>query len=163
MFKTLSCKTRREMLKILAKEELHITGLAERLGISVPVTAKHVRLLEEKGLVTRKRFGRTHVLKANLERMYEALDEFSERIDVAVPPGSTMFDVLKKVSGVKVEKVSEREFVTSIDGERGYYIYEVDGKLPEVPMDRYELKGNVKMKLKKFVPVSRKEISIRIR
>lgn len=163
MFKTLSCKTRREMLKILAKEELHITGLAERLGISVPVTAKHVRLLEEKGLVTRKRFGRTHVLKANLERMYEALDEFSERADVTVPPGSTMLDALKKVSGVKVEKVSEQEFVTSIDGERGYYIYEVDGKLPEVPMDSYELKGNVKMKLKKFVPVSKKDISIRIR
>jgi len=163
MFRTLSSRTRREMLKVLAREEIHISGLAARLGISVPVAAKHVKLLEEKGLLTRKRFGRTHVLKANLERMYEALDEFSESTDVVVPPGSSMLDALKKVSGVKVEKLSEREFVTSIDGEQGYYIYEVDGKLPDLPMESYELKQDVRMKLKKFVPVSRKEISIRLR
>ena len=38
------------MLRSLLKKEKHITGLAKELGISVPVTAKHAKILEGAGL-----------------------------------------------------------------------------------------------------------------
>jgi DNA-binding transcriptional ArsR family regulator len=162
MFKTLSSETRRKMLKILARKEMHISGLAREIGISVPVAAKHAKILENKGLIERKKFGRTHVLRARLEKLYEALDIFSESFDIRLPKGSNILDALKEVSGVKVEKVGEREFVTSIDGEEGYYIYEVNGKSPNISMNKFVLDRNAKVELKKLIPVKRKEMNIKV-
>ncbi len=50
VFKALSSTTRLKMLRILAKKEMHITGLARELNLSVPVVAKHSKLLEKTGL-----------------------------------------------------------------------------------------------------------------
>lgn len=163
MFKTLASKTRRDILKILMKEEMHISGLAKRIGISTPVAAKHVKILEDKGLVQRRKFGRTHVLRAKMDRLYKALDEFGEAYNIKMPRGSNLLDALKKVSGIEVKKVREREFMTSIDGEEGYYIYEVNGHLPKVPMEKYKLKKDIEMELKKLVPVRRKKMIIKVR
>jgi DNA-binding transcriptional ArsR family regulator len=168
MFKTLSSRTRREMLRILAKKEMHISGLARELGISVPVAAKHCRLLEEKGLVDKRKFGRSHVLKVNpdkirVDRLYEALDIFSETQRVEVPEGANLLEALKKVAGIKIKKVGDREFITSVDGEEGYYIFEVDGKLPNVPVDKFVLDKNVKIELKRLAPVKRKEMDVKIK
>jgi DNA-binding transcriptional ArsR family regulator len=166
MFKALSSETRRKMLKILTREEMHITGLARKIGISVPVAAKHVNILEKAGLLERKKFGRTHVLKVNLDRIkvdsvYEDLDIFSEVHDLKVSQGTNVLDALKQVSGVEVARVGDKEFITSVDGESGYYIYEVDGKSPQLPMDEYLIDGRVKVELKKLVPVKRKEMDIK--
>lgn len=168
MFKTLSSKTRREMLRILAKKELHISGLARELGISVPVAAKHCRLLEEKGLVEKRKFGRSHVLKVNpekirVDKLYEALDIFSESHRVEVPKGVNLLEALKKVSGIKIEKVGDKEFITSVDGEEGYYVFEVDGKLPDVPVDKFVLDKNVRIALKRLAPVKRKEMDVEVK
>lgn len=163
MFKILASKTRREMLKILAKKEMHISGLARELKISVPVVAKHVKILEESGLLERKKFGRTHVLKANLNKIYEALDAFSDSFELRLPKGSSILDALKEVSGVNVERIGDREFVTSIDGEEGYYIYEVNGSTPNVSMNKFLLNKDMKVELKKLVPVKRKEMRIKIK
>lgn len=163
MFKTLSSATRRQMLKILAKKEMHISGLAKELGICVPVAAKHVKILEKEGLVERKKFGKTHVLKVKMNKLYKALDAFSESFELKLPRGSNILDALKEVSGVKVERVGDREFVTRIDGEEGYYIYEVNGISPNVSMNKFVLKNDVKVELKKLVPVKRKEIKIKIK
>lgn len=163
MFKTLGSKTRREILRILIKREMHITGLAKELGISVPVAAKHVKLLEEKGLIERRKFGKTHILNAKLDRLYQTLDELSESHEVEVSKGSNILDALKQISGVRIEKVGEREFVTSIDGEAGYYIYEVNGAFPNVPMDRFVLEENANVELKKLIPVKKKEMKIKLK
>jgi len=163
MFKTLSSATRREILKILSKKEMHISGLARELKISVPVVAKHVKILEENELLERKKFGKTHVLKANLNKLYKALDAFSESFELTLPGGSNILDALKEVSGVKVERIGDREFVTSIDGEEGYYIYEVNGSAPNVSINKFVLKKNAKVELKKLVLVKRKEMKIKIK
>ena len=167
MFKVLSSQTRREILRILAKEEMHISGLARELGISVPVAAKHCRLLEEKGLVVRQRYGRTHVLKLNpekirFEKLYEEMNIFSETHEVEVPKGANVLEALKRVAGVEIEKVGDKEFITSVDGEEGYYIFEVDGKLPNVPVDRFILNKNVHISLKKLSPVKKKEMKVKV-
>jgi DNA-binding transcriptional ArsR family regulator len=168
MFKALSSPTRREILRILAKGEMHISGLARQLGISVPVAAKHCRLLEDSGLILRQRYGRTHVLKLNpakirFEKLYEEMDIFSETHEVEVPKGANVLEALKKVAGVEIEKVGDKEFITSVDGEEGYYIFEVDGKLPDVPVDRFILNKNVHISLKKLSPVKKKDMIVKIK
>ncbi len=159
----MSSDTRRKILSILAKKEIHISGLAKELGISVPITAKHIEILENAGLVERKKFGRTHVLKANLEKQYQVLDELADSVNVEIPKGASVLDALREVSGVTVQKVEDREYVTSIEGEEGYYIYEVNGNLPGVGMDKYELKEESMVEIKKLVPVKRKQLLINIK
>ena len=163
MFKTLSSTTRVNMIKILAKKEMHISGLARELNISVPVAAKHAKILEKSGLIERKQFGKTHVLQLKKEKLYDIFDFFSESHTVEVSKGSNILDALKAISGIEVRNVKGNEFVTSIDGEEGYYIYEVNGKIPNVSMDKYELKNDVEMKLKKLVPITGKKITIKMR
>lgn len=162
MFRALSSKTRRKMLKSLIRGEKHITGLARELGISVPVAAKHVKILERAGLVERQKFGRTHIIRARAERIYNALDFLEEAFDVNIKKGASVLDVLKEISGVTVENIGDREYITSVDGEKGYYIYEVNGKLPDTSINKFTLEDNTKVELKKLVPVKKKEIVIRI-
>jgi DNA-binding transcriptional ArsR family regulator len=168
MFKALSSPTRREILRILARKEMHISGLARELGISVPVAAKHCKILEKKGLIEKREFGRSHVLKLNpdrirIDKLYEELDIFSETHEVEVPRGANVLDALKRVAGIKIEKIGDKEFITSVDGEEGYYIFEVDGKLPNVPVDKFILNKNVKISLKKLSPVKKKEMKVRVK
>lgn len=162
LFHVLKSKTRREILKVLMKKEMHISGLAREFGISVPAAAKHCKLLEEKGLVEKKTFGRTKILKAKANRLYNLMDYFGDDIKVEVPRGSNIIDALKQVAGVRVERVNERGFVTSIDGEEGFYIYEVNGELPNVPMDKFRLEENVTVELKKILHVRKKKLEITV-
>jgi len=67
LFKALGSSTRIQILKMLTKKQMHITGLANELKLSVPVVARHVRVLEKAGLVQRTKFGRTHVLRSRID------------------------------------------------------------------------------------------------
>jgi DNA-binding transcriptional ArsR family regulator len=163
LFPVLRSKTRREILKVLMKKEMHISGIAREFGISVPQASKHCKLLEEKGLVEKKTFGRTHVLRAKNDRLYGLMDYFSDETEVEVPKGSNIIDALTQVAGIMVEKADERGFVTSIDGEEGYYIYEVNGKLPNVPMDKFTLEKDVTVELKKILHVKKKRLDIKVK
>ena len=162
MFRALSSKTRRDILKSLMKEEKHISGIAREQGISVPVTAKHAKILEDAGLIERKKFGRTHILRARTQHMQNAFDFLGEAFDVSIPKGSSVLDVLKEISGITVENVGDREFVTSVDGEEGYYIFEVNGKPPNTSINKFTIKDDTKVELKKLVPVKKKEIRIKV-
>ena len=163
--KALSSKTRLEMMRILSrsKEPLHITGLARKLGISVPVAARHVEVLEEAGLVTRRRCGRTHILEASSERLLEFMDGLCERLEVEVDEGCSLLDVLKLTSAVEVRRERDGALLVSLDGEKGYYIYEVNGSLPAKPLDLYLIREDSVVKLKQLLPVARKEISVKVR
>lgn len=151
------------MLKLLAKKEMHITAIARELGISVPVAAKHARILESNGLIERKKYGRTHVLRSKLENFYEILDEFAETHELTLKRGTTVLDALKKISGVEVRKTGEKEFVVTINGDEGLYIYEVDGKLANVSASNFKIKKNSIIEWKKLIPVTRKRISVKVK
>lgn len=161
-FEALSSDTRLNILKTLAKKDLHITGLAKELGISVPVTARHVNILEEAGLIERTKFGRTHVLKSRMENMQKALDELADSCEISMPEGSSIFETLKKVSGVEVKEVRDKEFVVSIDGEQGFYMYEVNGQPPDTTVKEFTVEKDSVIEWKKLVPVTRKRIFVKI-
>ncbi len=162
VFSALGSDTRRRMFTLLLQREYHITGIARVLGISVPVAAKHVKVLEAAGLVECRRFGRTLVLRGRFEPLYHALDELAGVHEVRVSTGTTVLEALKKVAGVRVERKGDMEYVTSIDGEDGLYIYEVGGEFPEVGMHRYALSRSTEVVLKKLVPVRRKVLRVRV-
>lgn len=163
MFRALSSPTRMRMLKRLLKGETHISALAREMQISVPVAARHVRILQKAGLVEKKEFGRSHVLKAKPERLYEVSDAFADSSEVELQPGGTILDALKLTCAVDTRRISGKEYLVSIDGKQGFYLYEVDGKVGDLPMNQYKPNKNIELRLKKLVPVTEKRITVRMR
>lgn len=60
LFHALSDRTRRALLSRLAQGPGTITELAEPFEMSLPAVSKHIRVLEQGGLVTRAVDGRVH-------------------------------------------------------------------------------------------------------
>jgi len=162
VFKALSSRTRIQIIKLLSKEELHITGLAKKLGISVPVTTRHVTLLEQAGLIKKRIIGNVHLLTVNLRNIEDAWSEFNDSTELEISKNETLFDALKQIPEIEFKKVKDKQFITSINGEKGYYIYEVNGKPPEESIDEFVLRKNVTISLKKIIPIEKKEINLKI-
>jgi uncharacterized protein YndB with AHSA1/START domain/predicted transcriptional regulator len=60
--------TRRQILTLLVQERaLRVTALAAHFDMSLNAVSKHIKVLEEAGLVTRKTLGREHFIAAELE------------------------------------------------------------------------------------------------
>lgn len=78
VFSALSDPTRRAILEHLARGEASVMEVAEpflsREAMSLPAISKHVRILEEAGLIVRRREGRVHHLTLAAARMQEAAD-----------------------------------------------------------------------------------------
>ncbi len=151
------------MLKLLMQCEYHVSGLAKALDISVPVAAKHVRILENAELVASKNFGRTHVLKVNREKLYEAMETFSEEYEIEIERGASILDALKGVAGVGIKKIEDKEFIVSIDNEEGFYVYEVNGKYPNMPINEYKMEKGGEIELKRLVPVLKKRVKVNVK
>jgi len=163
LFKALSSKTRIEMLKTLEKKEMHISGLARELNLSTPVVARHVKILEREGLIERTNFGNTHILRSNTKNIHQVFDLLSDSYEIELPKGASMLDALKKVSGVEVRKVDDKEFVVSIDGEEGFYVYEVDGIRPDATVDKVRIEKDSVISWEKLISVPVKKISVKIK
>ena len=151
------------MVKLLMKRDYHVSGLAKALCISVPVAAKHVRILEDVELVERKIFGNTHVLSVNKEKLYEAMEALGEEYGVEVQKGASILEVLKQVAGVGINKMGDKEFVVSIDDEDGFYVYEVDGELPDTSINEYKMEKEGEIEIKRLVPVLKKRVKVKIK
>jgi DNA-binding transcriptional ArsR family regulator len=59
-FAALSDPTRRAILARLAQGEASVTELASPFDVSLPAVSKHLRVLEQAGLMRRKKEGRIH-------------------------------------------------------------------------------------------------------
>lgn len=60
VFRALSDSTRRRMLRRLAKGECTVSELAEPMDMSLAAASKHIKTLEDAGLMRRDRRGREH-------------------------------------------------------------------------------------------------------
>ncbi|HNW38157.1 MAG TPA: helix-turn-helix domain-containing protein [Methanosarcina vacuolata] len=163
LFKAISSDTRLSILEHLSEGDMHISGLAREIGISVPVAAKHVKILEKADLIERKKFGNTHMIGIKLNNIYSFLDHFAENRRLEVEQGTTLLDALKSVAAVEVKKMGNRVKVISTDGEEGFYIYEVDGKFSDKTVDEYEFYDDAVVEWKKLVPVTKKRLLVSIR
>src|ERR1043165_830315 len=59
----LSDPTRRAIVDRLARGPARVTDVAEPFSMSLAAVSKHVKVLEDAGLVVRKKSGREHVLQ----------------------------------------------------------------------------------------------------
>ncbi len=79
VFSALSDSTRRGILATIAQRgELSVSELAEPYAISAPAISRHLRVLEEAGLIKREKHGRVRfctIRNAPLDRAAEWLDE----------------------------------------------------------------------------------------
>ena len=71
-FRALSDPTRRGMLASLALGEKSIGELAEPFEMTFAGASKHVRVLEDAGLIARERKGRTHIIRIEARPLEEA-------------------------------------------------------------------------------------------
>jgi len=71
-FRALADPTRRGMLASLALGDKSIGELGEPFDMSFAGASKHVRVLEEAGLLSRRKVGRTHLISLNAEPLAEA-------------------------------------------------------------------------------------------
>ena len=71
-FQALADPTRRGMLATLALGDRSIGELAEPFEMSFAGASKHVKVLEQAGLVARRKQGRTHVISLEARPLEEA-------------------------------------------------------------------------------------------
>lgn len=71
VFRALADPTRRDMLRRLAAGEQCVSDLAEPFEMSLAGASKHVRVLENAGLVRRRVRGRTHWCELEALRLAE--------------------------------------------------------------------------------------------
>ncbi len=72
VFHALGDATRRHMLHELAQGERTVGQLAEPFDMSLAAASKHVKALENAGLISRDVRWRTHVCRLNAERLAKA-------------------------------------------------------------------------------------------
>lgn len=72
MFHALADATRREILRRLSFGELTVGQVASRFPMSLAAVSKHLQVLENAGLLTKMRRGRTAVCSINLKSLEEA-------------------------------------------------------------------------------------------
>jgi len=72
VFSALSDPTRRAIISQLAKGEFSIMELASPFDMSLPAVSKHVRILEDAGLLIRKKRGRVHYCHLNARPLRDA-------------------------------------------------------------------------------------------
>jgi DNA-binding Lrp family transcriptional regulator len=150
-------------MKILLNKEIHLSELAKEINISVPVTLRHVNLLLKNGLIKKRIIGNVHLLSANMEVLEKILEPFIEESCVEINKNDNLFDALQQLPCIEIKRVGDNQFITSIDGEKGYFIYEVDGAAPKMPINKFKPKKNVVLRLKKLVSVDKKKINVKIK
>ena len=71
-FHALSDPIRRAILARLETGEASVTQLARPFRVSLPAVSKHIRVLEQAGLLARRRSGRTHSLRLVAQPLRDA-------------------------------------------------------------------------------------------
>jgi len=160
LFNALSSESRVKIIKKLIEKEIHLSQLSRELKISKPVTSRHVKILEKAGLIKKRVVGNVHLLSANLEILEKTFEPFIRESSIKIEKNTTIFDILKQMPGVKTKNHGKNQFITSIDGEEGFYIYEVNGKIPKKAINEFKPKQNSTLQIKKLVPVDKKKIKI---
>lgn len=72
MFHALADATRRDILRRATEGEHNVSALARRYPVSFAAVQKHVAVLEEAGLVTKRRNGREQLVRSNVDTIRQA-------------------------------------------------------------------------------------------
>ena len=73
-FNAIAEPKRREILELLATQELAVNEIVQRLGWSQPTVSKHLGVLKQVGLVSERRDGRQRFYRTNAEQLKPIYD-----------------------------------------------------------------------------------------
>lgn len=89
VFQAIADPTRRQIIDLLANKTLPVNDVAERFDISRPAVSKHIKILNECGLVVIKKKGRQRYCRADTRKLQEVIEWaqryrkfWDERLDV---------------------------------------------------------------------------------
>lgn len=74
VFQAIADPTRRAILALLAVQTLTMTSIADHFKVTRPAISKHVKILEECGLVSITQQGRERYCEAKLKKLDEVSD-----------------------------------------------------------------------------------------
>ncbi|MBN8679516.1 MAG: winged helix-turn-helix transcriptional regulator [Chitinophagales bacterium] len=74
VFQAIADPTRREIIGMLARQSLNVNSVAEHFSTSRVAISKHLKILEECGLVTVAQQGRERICIAQPERLREVAE-----------------------------------------------------------------------------------------
>ncbi len=74
VFQAIADPTRRQIINLIAHNTLNLNKVAEQFEVSRPAISKHIKILEECGLLNIKQVGRERFCEANLESLNEVSD-----------------------------------------------------------------------------------------
>ena len=69
VFQAIADPTRRQIIELLAHREHNLNSIAGEFSISRPAISKHIRILEECGLVRIREIGRERICRAHLTKL----------------------------------------------------------------------------------------------
>ena len=81
-FQAIADPTRREIISLIARESLHLNAIADHFAISRPAISKHIRILNECGLITIRQVGRERFCTAKLQKLKEVSDWTAQYSDL---------------------------------------------------------------------------------
>jgi DNA-binding transcriptional ArsR family regulator len=90
-FKALSHPIRRQIVERLAAGPATVGEVTGDFGVSKPAISKHLKVLEESGVVTRVIVGRNHVLSLRTETLDEATEWMVRQREI----WTRLFDVVE--------------------------------------------------------------------
>ncbi len=74
VFHAIADPTRREIIDLLAAQALPVNKVAEQFDISRPAVSKHIKILNECGLVVIRQEGRRRFCRADPSKLKEVLE-----------------------------------------------------------------------------------------
>ncbi len=74
VFQAIADPTRREILGAVARGPLNVSAVAQRFPVSRVAVSKHLKILEECGLLVVRQQGRERLCEARLEGLHEVSD-----------------------------------------------------------------------------------------
>ena len=74
IFEALASRHRREIIYSLGLQPYSVSQLASMRALSLPAIHKHIKILEDSGLIKAKKIGRTHFLALNRKSLLSLQD-----------------------------------------------------------------------------------------
>lgn len=96
-FAALADPTRRRILEELSTGDRCVTDLAKPHAMSLPAVSKHLKVLENAGLISRQKEGRVHSLKLEIAPMKQAQEWMEEHRRFWEERFDRLDDYLKKL------------------------------------------------------------------
>ena len=114
-FAALADPTRRAILARLAEGEASVNELAEPFEISLPAVSRHLRVLEQAGLISRSRAAQSRPCKLEIETMKQARDWLETYKRFWTAGFDRMDDMLKDIQAKRAIAMTETDDVATED------------------------------------------------